>query len=178
MTTALELAAKSASSRKASQSTNFTWSSIVLKCGRIYPELFAASNPNRDANRASTSIGQWNDSPPKPEQRLETCVFFGYNWNGPQSHLGPWLFWAPRNLGPQNLGPEKFGPQDVWVPHEKAVWWFACGEQLFWDPYFSGTKFIGDQKSQDPKWDWGLFQLQPFFSSHIVSSESSWHNNH
>ena len=76
LTTALELAAKSASSRKASQSTNFTWSSIVLKCGRIYPELFAASNPNRDSNRASTSIGQWNDSPPQPEQRLETCLFF------------------------------------------------------------------------------------------------------
>lgn len=39
----------------------------MLKCGRIYPELFAASNPGRDTNRASTSIGQWND-PPQNEQ--------------------------------------------------------------------------------------------------------------
>ena len=40
----------------------------MLKCGRIYPELFAASNPARDSNRASTSIGQWNDHPPQNEQ--------------------------------------------------------------------------------------------------------------
>ena len=29
----------------------------------------------------------------------------GYNWNGPQSHLGPWLFWSPRNMGPKKVGP-------------------------------------------------------------------------
>ena len=58
-----------------------------------------------------------------------------YNWNGPQSHLGPWLFWAPRNLGP-----EKFGPQEVWFPrnmgpkkfgpHMKIItWFFPCEPQ-------------------------------------------------
>ena len=65
LTTALELAAKSASSKKASQSSNFTWSSIVLKCGRIYPELFNASNPRAAGaadNRASTSIGQFTET--------------------------------------------------------------------------------------------------------------------
>lgn len=27
-------------------------------------------------------------------------IFFDYNWHGPLSHLGPWLFRTPRNLVP------------------------------------------------------------------------------
>ena len=61
LTTALELAARSASSKKALQTNTFTWSSIVLKCGRIYPELFSngGGNSNQDNHRASTAIGNW-----------------------------------------------------------------------------------------------------------------------
>ena len=60
LTTALELAARSASSKKALQTNTFTWSSIVLKCGRIYPELFSNGNANStDNHRASTAIGNW-----------------------------------------------------------------------------------------------------------------------
>lgn len=73
LTTALELAAKSASSRKASQSSNFTWSSIVLKCGQIYPELFAAASSAvapMTEQRASTSIGQWTEINKNRESNL------------------------------------------------------------------------------------------------------------
>ena len=109
-------------------------------------------------------------------QALLACsLLWGYKWNGPQSHLGPWLFWSPRNLDP-----EKFGPREVWAPHEKAMWWFSCGDQISWGPYFSGTKLLGakiswgpkllgDQKSQGSKWDWGPFQLQPLVA-HLLNA--------
>ena len=35
----------------------------------------------------------------------------GYNWNGPRTHLVPWLKWSPRNLVS-----EKFEPQEIWAP--------------------------------------------------------------
>jgi hypothetical protein len=35
----------------------------------------------------------------------------GCNWVGPRTHLGPWVFWAPRNLVHR-----KFGPQEIWSP--------------------------------------------------------------
>lgn len=65
LTTALELAARSASSKKALQTNTFTWSSIVLKCGRIYPELFSngGNSNNGDNHRASTAIGNWLEAP-------------------------------------------------------------------------------------------------------------------
>ena len=31
------------------------------------------------------------------------------HWNGHRSHLGPWLFWSPRNLVPEKLIPETKG---------------------------------------------------------------------
>ena len=61
----------------------------------------------------------------------------GYNWNGFRSHLGPWLFWSLRNLVPK-----KFGPREIWALLEKAMWWFSCGDQISWGPYFSGTKLL------------------------------------
>ena len=80
-------------------------------------------------------------------QALLACsLLWGYKWNGPQSHFGPWLFWFPRNLDP-----EKFGPRDVWAPHEKAMWWFSCGDQISWGPYFSGPKLLGAKISWGPK---------------------------
>ena len=33
------------------------------------------------------------------------CQFCGCYWNGPWSHLGPWLFRSQRNLAPKNVGP-------------------------------------------------------------------------
>ena len=65
-------------------------------------------------------------------QKLKALYYGGYSWNGPWCHLGPWLFWSPRNLVP-----EKFGPQEIW---------FMRG------PNILGPKFLGDQKSQWPKW--------------------------
>ena len=118
----------------------------MLKCGRIYPELFAASNPNRDSNRASTSIGQWNDSPPKPEQRSENCVFFWLQ-----------LKWSPISFGPLTfLVPKKFEPQEIQSPHENHHMGFPYAGtiilevQIFLGPNFSGTKFWGAQKVTGP----------------------------
>ena len=65
--------------------------------------------------------------------------------------VGPNLIWTP----------DFFGPQEVWAPHETAMWWFSCGDQTSWGQNCSGPKFLGDQKSQGSKWDWGPFQLQP-----------------
>ena len=53
----------------------------------------------------------------------------GCNWNGPRSHLVPWLFWAPRSLGP------------AWKSH---VMIFVQG------PIFSGPIFLRDQTSWGP----------------------------
>jgi hypothetical protein len=68
LTTALELAAKAGgpgASGSNSKQKNFTWSSIVLKCGRLYPELFSnqtgggggSSDKSAGEIRASTAIG-------------------------------------------------------------------------------------------------------------------------
>ena len=54
-------------------------------------------------------------------------AFWGCNWNGPRSHLGPWLFWSPRNLVP-----EKFGPQEIWSPRNLVPRKF--GPQEIWSP--------------------------------------------
>ena len=49
---------------------------------------------------------------------FDKIQFYGYNWNGPQSYLWPWLFWAP-----QNLCPEKFGLQEIWSPRYMGPAW-------------------------------------------------------
>ena len=78
----------------------------------------------------------------------------GYSWNDPQSHLGPWLFWSQRNLDPK-----KFGLcMNIIILH------FSAGAKLLGAkisqvPNFSGSKLLGDQKNQGPKWDRGQFQL-------------------
>ena len=65
--------------------------------------------------------------------------------------------WAPDFFGsqevwsPRNLDPEKFSPRMkiiTWHFHAGAN---ILGAQIFWEPYFWGTKFLGDQKSQAPK---------------------------
>ena len=91
---------------------------------------------------------------------------FGCNWNGPRTHLGPWLFWFPRNLVPK-----KFGPQEIWS-HMKIIT-FHTGTnflwaQISWDPKFSETKI-----SQRPKWDQGAFQLQPHIHVLFCSTNST-----
>ena len=53
----------------------------------------------------------------------------GYNWNVPRSHLDPWLFWSPRNLGPLKVG--------------------SCFKMLQND-FHAWTKFFGAQTSQGP----------------------------
>ena len=80
------------------------------------------------------------------------------------------LKWSPISFGPLTfLDTKKFGPREIWSLHENYYIAFSCrnqltkflGDQISWEPNFSGTKFLGDQKSQGPKWDRGLFQLQP-----------------
>ena len=69
-------------------------------------------------------------------------IFFDYNWNGPLSHLGPWLFRPPRNLVPS---------------------WESFYDIFMQGKNFQGPKVLRDQKSQGPKCDRGPFQLQPIF---------------
>ena len=96
---------------------------------------------------------------------LAGSLLWGYKWNGPQSHLGSWLFWLSRNLDP-----EKFGSREVWSPHEKAhvsvpqksiqsevvihyCAWYAFLRNrhyvmiFMWGPNFFGSIFLGDQSS-------------------------------
>ena len=67
------------------------------------------------------------------------------NWNGPQSHLGPWL-----------LVPEKFGPQEIWLPRNLVPTWKSSHGFFMRCPNFSGTKKvrgpneIGDHFSYSP----------------------------
>ena len=54
LTTALEMAVKSSSNGKKS---SFNWSSIVLRCGKIYPELVTNFEKSE---RASTAVGNYH----------------------------------------------------------------------------------------------------------------------
>ena len=56
LTTALEMAVKSSGNGKKSK-PHFDWSSIVLRCGKIYPEL--VSNFDK-SERASTAVGNYH----------------------------------------------------------------------------------------------------------------------
>ena len=56
LTTALEMAVKSSGNGKKSNQ-HFNWSSIVLRCGKIYPEL--VSNFDK-SERASTAVGNYH----------------------------------------------------------------------------------------------------------------------
>ena len=79
---------------------------------------------------------------------VEKCC----NWNGPQE------IWSPRNLGPK-----KFGLWEIWSRWSLNPAWksshgfFIRGPNLL-GPKPLGTKFLGDQKRQGPKWDRGPFQ--------------------
>ncbi len=81
LTTALEVAAKS------TKKTNnqFSWSSIILECGRLYPELFA--NPG-DKARSSTSIGNHRQRSSKisdvvsQSTRKDNSILLYYNVTG------------------------------------------------------------------------------------------------
>ena len=126
------------------------WSDCVLKLFAILVlEITRLSNHGNLVCILST-IPNWN----------------GYNWNGLQSHLSPWLFWFSRNLVPK-----KYLHQEVWslrnmgrrnlVPAWKSLHSFFMLCQTYRGPDFSGTKFLRNQKSQGPKWNWGPFQLQP-----------------
>ena len=77
-----------------------------------------------------------------------------YSWNGPQPHLGPWLFWSLRILGPTKVGPCMKMLYNDFHADMKFL-----GAQTSWGWNFSRTKFLGDQKSQGPKWGRGPFQL-------------------
>ena len=55
LTTALEMAVKSSSNGK--KSSSFNWSSIVLRCGKIYPELVTNFEKSE---RASTAVGNYH----------------------------------------------------------------------------------------------------------------------
>ena len=37
----------------------------------------------------------------------------GCCWNGPRSHLGPYLFWPPEIWASKNLVSKKYGPQEI-----------------------------------------------------------------
>ena len=75
---------------------------------------------------------------------------FSCNWNGSRFHLGPWLFWSPRSFGSKEFEPCMKRPYNV---------------------FHVGHKFLGDQKSQGPKWDIGPFQLQPNFCSTLKGTK-------
>jgi len=87
----------------------------------------------------------------------DSLVEKGCNWNGPQSHLGPWLFWSPRNVVPK-----KCGPQEIWSPRNldpnKFGLWEICSPKKF-EPrmkiitwlFHAGPKPLGDQISWGPK---------------------------
>ena len=49
----------------------------------------------------------------------------------------------------------------TWLFHERPK---LLGVQISQGPNFLGPKFLGDQKIQGPKWDWGPFQ----FSSYLL----------
>ena len=75
----------------------------------------------------------------------------GCNWNGPRSHLGPWLFWSPRKLVP------------VWKCLN-----VSCGDQISWGPKVRGPNDIGDHFStySFKKWPQGskLNQMPGFLT--------------
>ena len=64
----------------------------------------------------------------------------GCNWVGPRTHLGPWLFWSPRNLDP-----EKFGPWEVWALRSLGPTWKSYVMIFMQRPNFLGPTFHGDQ---------------------------------
>ena len=66
-------------------------------------------------------------------------------WNGPWSHLVPWLFWSPRNLIP-----EKFGPLEIWAPRNLVPAWKSLYTIFMQGPTFLGPKFLRDQSSHGP----------------------------
>ena len=64
----------------------------------------------------------------------------------PRSHLGPWLFWSPRNLVPN-----KFSPWEIWAPRMSVSAWI-CYKMIFMEGLnFSGPKFLRAQISWGPK---------------------------
>ena len=54
-------------------------------------------------------------------------VVDGSNWNGPQSHFGPWLFWSPKNLDPKEFGPLM----------KNITWIFHAGPKTFFRSKFT-----------------------------------------
>ena len=70
----------------------------------------------------------------------------GYNWNGPRSHLGPWHFWSPGNLGSEKFGPHKKKSYDDFHAGTKFL-----GAHISQGPNFLGPKFLVDQISWGPK---------------------------
>ena len=64
------------------------------------------------------------------------------------TEMVPYLIWAQEIWAPRNLILKKFGPR------MKIILMLGpkfLEDQIPWGPNFSGTKFLGDQKSQEPK---------------------------
>ena len=75
-----------------------------------------------------------------------TGKFDSHNWNGPQSHLGPWLFWFPRNVVL-----EKFGPQEIWTSRNWSPKRFGPYIKMPYNNFHGESKLLGDQICQRPK---------------------------
>ena len=70
----------------------------------------------------------------KQTYKLYLSITWGFNWNGPWSHLGPWL-----------LGSKKFGPWEIWVPRSLGPTWKSHVMIFVQGPILLGLIFLRDK---------------------------------
>ena len=86
---------------------------------------------------------------------LAERIIVGYNWNGPRSHLAPWIFWVPK----------KFGPCEIWILRNLVPEWKSLYGISMQGPTFLGPKFQ-EPKISEVKMRSGLFLWLPGFKKY------------